>query len=70
MWKRVISIDRHLSTDDRVSLITAIFSNRDETEAVKLLSGEDAQSFVDVIDQVQLPAYIDALTRTHTHNTD
>lgn len=51
VWKRVISIDRHLSTDDRVSLTTAIFSNRDETEAVKLLSGEDAQSFIDAIDQ-------------------
>jgi len=45
-------IDRPLATDQRISLITAIFSDHDETEAVKRLSGDDAQSFVDVIDEV------------------
>ena len=66
----MISIDSHLSTDERISLITAIFSNRDETEAIKLLCGEDAQTFVDVIDQVLRPAYTDTLARTHAHYTD
>jgi len=45
-------IDRPLAKDQRISLITYMFSNRDETEAVKRLSGDDAQSFVDVIDEV------------------
>ena len=29
-----------------------IFSDRDETETVRHLLGDDAQSFVDVVDQV------------------
>ena len=49
-WKRLI--DRPLPKDERISLIADIFSDRDETEAVKCLRGGDAQSFVDVIDEV------------------
>jgi len=49
-WKR--STDQPISTDKRVSLITAIFSNRFVAEAVKLLCKEDAQAFVDVTDEV------------------
>ena len=45
-------INRPLAKDERISLITDIFSDRDETEVVKCLSGDDAQSFVDVIDEV------------------
>jgi hypothetical protein len=33
-------------------LVTEIFSDRDEIEAVRRLRGEDAQSFVDIIDEV------------------
>ena len=32
-------------------LVTDMFSDRDETEAIKRLHGDDAQSFVDVIDK-------------------
>ena len=51
-WKRLIS--RSLTTDERVSLITAIFKSPDdnEIEEVRRLCGDDAQSFVDVIDEV------------------
>ena len=49
-WKRLI--DHLLAPDEQISLITDIFSDRDETEIVKHLRGEDAQSFVDLIDQV------------------
>ena len=43
---------RSLSTDERVSLIMRIFSDPDEAEAAKRLCGDDAQSFVDVLDEV------------------
>ena len=49
-WKRLIDCPR--ATDKRISLIADLFSNGDETEAVKRLCGGDAQSFVDVIDEV------------------
>ena len=52
VWKR--SIDRPISVDKRVSLITAIFSNHHVAEAVKCLCREDAQAFVDVVDEVVL----------------
>jgi len=50
VWKRLI--DCALGTNERMPLIADIFSNHDETEAVKCLSGDDAQSFVDVVDEV------------------
>ena len=49
-WKRLI--DRPLAVDERIPLIVSLFSDRDETEAIKRLHGSDAQSFVDVIDEV------------------
>jgi len=49
-WKR--SIDQPIAVDKRISLITAIFSNRGVAEAVKRLSRDDAQAFVDVVDEV------------------
>ena len=52
-WKRLI--EGPLNSDVRVSLIADIFSDRDETEMVKQLRGDDAQSFVDVMDQVIYP---------------
>ena len=54
-WKRLI--DRPHATDKRISLITDLFSNGDETEAVKCLCGDDAQSFIDVIDEVLLLSF-------------
>ena len=55
-WKRLII--RPLVANERVSLITYIFSDRDETEAVKRLRGDDAQSFVDVVDEVLPHSFI------------
>ena len=49
-WK--CSIDQPIAIDKRISLITAIFSNRGVAEAVKRLSRDDAQAFVDVVDEV------------------
>ncbi|KAF9642010.1 kinase-like protein [Thelephora ganbajun] len=49
VWKPLINCP--LTMDERISLITAIFSDRKETEAVKRLRGGDTQSFVDVIDE-------------------
>ena len=49
-WKR--SIDQPIAIDKRISLITAIFSNRSVAEAVKHLCKEDVQAFVDVVDEV------------------
>ena len=44
-------IDRTLATDERISLITAIFADHDQTQMVANLAGDDAQAFVDVIDE-------------------
>jgi len=49
-WKRLI--DQPIAIDKRISLITVIFSNHSVAEAVKCLSREDAQAFVDVVDEV------------------
>ena len=49
-WKQLI--DRPIVVDKHISLITAIFSNHHVAEAVKSLSREDAQAFVDVVDEV------------------
>jgi len=51
-WKR--SMDRPIAVDKRISLITALFSNRGVAEALKRLSRVDAQAFVDVVDEVLL----------------
>jgi len=49
-WKR--SMDQPIAVDKRISLITAIFSNRGVVDTVKRLSRDDAQAFVDVVDEV------------------
>jgi len=48
-WKRLISPT--ISTEERIDLITSIFSDCDEVEVFEYLSGKDAQAFVDVIDE-------------------
>ena len=50
VWKRLI--DHPLAAAERISLIVDLLSDRDETEAAKCLSGDDAQSFVNVVDEV------------------
>ena len=54
-WKRLINLPP--STEECISLITTIFSDGHETEVVKNLDGDDAQSVVDAVYQV-LPAFI------------
>ena len=51
-WKRLIG--PNLSVNERNNLITSIFSDRDEVEVFKYLSGNDAQDFVDVIDEASI----------------
>ena len=43
-----------LAMDERVSLIATIFADKNETEMVRNLSGDDAQAFVDTVDKVML----------------
>lgn len=50
VWKQLIS--HPLPTNECVSLIMAIFSDRDELHEVNNLCGDDAQAFIDVIDEV------------------
>jgi len=52
LWKRLISPS--LSTNERLQLIGSIFSERDEVEVFEYLSGDDAQAFVDVIDEASI----------------
>jgi hypothetical protein len=48
-WERLIN--RSFAARDRTPLIAAIFSNPNVVEKVKSLSGDDAQAFIDVIDE-------------------
>ena len=56
MWKHLI--DRPLTTDERASLIADLLSDRDEIEALKTLSENDAQSFIDAMDGVPLHSHV------------
>jgi len=49
-WKRLLS--KTLTTPERVSLITAIFSDHDQVEIYRHLSRTDAQTFIDMMDEV------------------
>ena len=49
-WKRLIS--GALTTNERTSLIMTIFSDSNQVEIIKHLSGDDAQTFVDTVDDV------------------
>ena len=56
MWKHLA--DRPFTTDERVSIIADLFSDPDEIEALKDLSGSDAQSFVDMVDEVSFHSHV------------
>ena len=49
-WKQLISFP--LSTEERTALIMSIFSDPHGVEMVERLSGSDAQSFLDRVDEV------------------
>jgi len=51
-------INGPLAVDERISLITVIFSDRNATEEVKRLRGDDAQSIIDVMDEVFTYSFI------------
>ena len=51
-WKRLIS--HTITADERISLIMTIFSDYNQVEKASHLSGNDAQAFVDTIDEVRL----------------
>ena len=51
-WKRLI--DPTLPTDKRIQLIITIYSDSDEAGALKYLAGNDAQGFIDVIDEASI----------------
>ena len=55
--KRLISST--LSMRERVPLITAVFSNRDEVKMIRHLCGDDAQTLIDIVYEV----YISTLFR-------
>jgi len=50
-WKRLISST--VAPHERVALITGIFSDQKEVETIRNLCGDDAQTFVDLIDEVR-----------------
>lgn len=50
-WKQLISYP--LPTQERIPLIASIFSDHIESKVVGYLSGDDAQTFVDMVDEVK-----------------
>jgi serine/threonine protein kinase len=49
-WKRLIS--HNFTTNERVSLIAAVFLDSNQVDVVRNLSGDHAQNFIDVVDEV------------------
>lgn len=49
-WKQLI--EHALTTDERISLIVEIFSDHSQITMVRNIHRDDAQKFVDVVDQV------------------
>ena len=49
-WERLIN--NHHATEEGISLIADIFSHPSEAEVVKDLRGDNAQSFINVVDEV------------------
>ena len=48
-WKRLISDT--LTMEERITLIVEIFSDLDQVKMVRNLSGDDAQTFINVTDE-------------------
>ena len=59
-WKRLTSCT--LTTNERVSLITTIFTDHIQVDMVGNLSGDDAQAFINMIDGVR-PFFIQGTGR-------
>ena len=56
-----------LSMDEHVSLIATIFADKNETEMVRNLSGDDAQAFVDTVDKVMLSTFQFTIRSPYLH---
>ena len=56
VWEHLINSP--LTTDERVSLIADLFSDRNEIDILKALSKSDAQSVIDVIDEVPVHSHV------------
>lgn len=56
-YERLASDPLNLSTDQRTSLIAAIFSDRSEVEKIRRLCKNDAQILVDIIYEVRRTLY-------------
>ena len=52
-WKRLTS--SHLSLDEQLALISSIFADRGEVEAVVQLPADDARAFVNATDEINPP---------------
>lgn len=50
-WKQLTS--SNLATHKRIPLVRTVFSDREEVKIVGHLCGDDAQTFVDMIDEVR-----------------
>ena len=50
MWKELI--DHSLTADERIPILTAVFSDPRETKEIGHLHGVDAEFFLDMIDEV------------------
>ena len=48
-WKQLIT--RTFTTRERISLITTTFSDSNQVKMVNQLSGDDVQTFIDVLDE-------------------
>ena len=56
VWKHLI--DSPLTTDECVTLIADLFSDHDKIDTLMALSGSDAQSVIDVIDEVLVCSHV------------
>ena len=65
-WRRFISHPR--ATDRHISLVTEIFSDSNEIRVVKCLREDDAQFFIDVIDEVP-PSFLSGILRLTSTQT-
>ena len=50
-------IEPTLSSSKRIGMINRIFSDRDEAEKFKDLTGSDARAFVDVVDKASIHVF-------------
>ena len=55
-WKLLIS--HTLTMNERISLITTIVLDHNQVEMVRNLSGDDAQTFVDMLDEASFCTFL------------